>query len=101
MNDFSFISRQMRSLSVKFLPKPGMSAILPSSTSAAVSMPQERRTAQRQGQGCVIHEVRRVVGYQSQLDEHSAGGSVPYQIFGPLRYSFSEDYIGSALALNF
>ena len=29
--------------------QPGMSAILPSSTSAAVSMPQERRTAQRAG----------------------------------------------------
>jgi hypothetical protein len=49
MNVFTFMSRQMTSLSVRFFPKPGMSAILPSSTSAAVSMPQERRTAQRAG----------------------------------------------------
>ena len=49
MNVLSFMSRQMTSLSVRFLPKPGMSATLPSWTSAAVSMPQERRTAQRAG----------------------------------------------------
>src|SRR5262245_36950859 len=32
---------------------------------------------------------------------NATGGSVPYQQIGPLRGSFFEDYIASALALNF
>ena len=42
-------SAQFASRSVKLRPKPGISATFDEVTSAAVSMPQERSTAQRAG----------------------------------------------------
>ena len=44
--------RQLTSRSVRLRPKPGISAILASSTSAAVSMPQDRSTAHAPGRCC-------------------------------------------------